>query len=353
MILVCAPACGVERRRRRQGGRDLPGAQAAPIVIATEGEPRFAGASRRLRCPRCTPRSPSCSLDGGRPPVLGGGRPPPPPPPGRGLRRPARGQQRRGIASLLRYATGVAPLDSYQVELGKVGTPSTVVDDLTAALTQGIEELTRPIGAIKHQAKTVTVGISRSDETLLEVPLVQAVLSAGVARDSLSYRRCARSSRSTPRSSRSPGSRATASRATSRATRPPSMWSTGAASPGATSLRTDTDPRLIGTKHRVATSARSRVAKGLLRRPHAHHRARGQGQPGGRALAAATCASRRRSPADVARAPGLPRAATPPSRTRSPRPSRRSTTPALADVDLVDLLTEPVYVLAERWRTLA
>src|SRR5207248_2169475 len=92
------------------------------------------------------------------------------------------------IASVLRYATGAAPLDSYQLELGKVGTPSTVVEDLTAALTQGIDELTRPVDAIKHQAKTVTVGISRSDETLLEVPLVQAVLAAGVARDSLSYR---------------------------------------------------------------------------------------------------------------------------------------------------------------------
>jgi glucosamine--fructose-6-phosphate aminotransferase (isomerizing) len=51
-----------------------------------------------------------------------------------------------------------------------------------------IEQLTRPIDAIKHQAKTVTVGISRSDETLLRVPLVQAVLAAGAARDNLSYR---------------------------------------------------------------------------------------------------------------------------------------------------------------------
>ena len=51
-----------------------------------------------------------------------------------------------------------------------------------------IEELTRPVDAIKHQAKTVTVGISRSDETLLAVPLVQAVLDAGAPRDRLSYR---------------------------------------------------------------------------------------------------------------------------------------------------------------------
>jgi glucosamine--fructose-6-phosphate aminotransferase (isomerizing) len=92
------------------------------------------------------------------------------------------------VASLLRYATGVVPLDTYQVEFGKVGTPSTLIEDLTSALTKAIEELTRPIDAIKHQAKTVTVGISRSDETLLQVPLVQALLATGAARDSLTYR---------------------------------------------------------------------------------------------------------------------------------------------------------------------
>src|SRR5262249_20338948 len=92
------------------------------------------------------------------------------------------------LASLLRYATGVVPLDAYQVEFGKVGTPSTLVEDLTGALTKAIEALTRPIDAIKHQAKTVTVGISRSDETLLQVPLVQDLLAAGTARDSLTYR---------------------------------------------------------------------------------------------------------------------------------------------------------------------
>ena len=63
-----------------------------------------------------------------------------------------------------------------------------VVEDLTAALTEGIEQLTRPVDAIKHQAKTVTVGISRADETLLQVRLVQDLLAAGVARDNLSYR---------------------------------------------------------------------------------------------------------------------------------------------------------------------
>ncbi len=91
------------------------------------------------------------------------------------------------VAALFRYALGTAPLDGYQAESGKVGTPSVVIEDLTTALTRGIEELTRPIDAIKHQAKTVTVGISRADETLLQVPLVQQVLVAGAPRDRLTY----------------------------------------------------------------------------------------------------------------------------------------------------------------------
>ncbi len=92
------------------------------------------------------------------------------------------------VVSLLRYATGIVPFDTYEVEHGTIGVPRQVVLDLTVALTVAIEELTRPIDAIKHQAKTVTVGTSRSDETLLRIPVVQSVLAAGMPRDSLSYR---------------------------------------------------------------------------------------------------------------------------------------------------------------------
>ncbi len=91
------------------------------------------------------------------------------------------------LAGHFRYAMGISPLDAYQVEFGKVGTPGVVLEDLTASLTAAIEELTRPVDAIKHQAKTVTVGISRSDESLLEVPLVAAALAAGSPRDRLTY----------------------------------------------------------------------------------------------------------------------------------------------------------------------
>jgi glucosamine--fructose-6-phosphate aminotransferase (isomerizing) len=92
------------------------------------------------------------------------------------------------LASLLRYSMGFVPLDSFELEYGKVGTPGALLDDLTDALTRGIEELTRPIDAIKHQAKTVTVGISRSEDALFSAQLVQETLAAGASRDRLSYR---------------------------------------------------------------------------------------------------------------------------------------------------------------------
>lgn len=91
------------------------------------------------------------------------------------------------LAGQFRYALGISPLDAYQVEFGRVGTPGVVLEDLSAGLTAAIEELTRPVDAIKHQAKTVTVGISRSDESLLSVPLVASVLAAGSPRDRLTY----------------------------------------------------------------------------------------------------------------------------------------------------------------------
>ncbi len=91
------------------------------------------------------------------------------------------------LAGQLRYATGTSPLDAYQLEFGKVGTPGLVLEDLSGGLSAAIEELTRPVDAIKHQAKTVTVGISRSDESLLQVALVAAALEAGSPRDRLTY----------------------------------------------------------------------------------------------------------------------------------------------------------------------
>jgi len=92
------------------------------------------------------------------------------------------------LASVLRYATRALPLELYELDHGRVGTPGVVVEDLAAALTRAIDELTRPVDAIRHQAKTVTVGISRSEEELFRAGLVAAALSAGMPRERFSYR---------------------------------------------------------------------------------------------------------------------------------------------------------------------
>ncbi|MFN3258262.1 MAG: SIS domain-containing protein [Ilumatobacter sp.] len=92
------------------------------------------------------------------------------------------------LSGMFRDLLSDRPVEAYQESTGKVATPSSLIDDLVAALTSAIEELTRPVDTIKHQAKTVTVGISRSDEGIIDRPLVQAVLAAGAGRDVLSYR---------------------------------------------------------------------------------------------------------------------------------------------------------------------
>ena len=92
---------------------------------------------------------------------------------------------------------------------------------------------------------------------------MREVLAAGAARDGLSYRGAAHARRPRPRGRRrSPGSPATASRATSTPTTRRSASSTGAASPLDLRSRTDDDPRLRGTKQRVATEREVTVTRG-------------------------------------------------------------------------------------------
>jgi glucosamine--fructose-6-phosphate aminotransferase (isomerizing) len=254
------------------------------------------------------------------------------------------------IASLLRYATGIVPLDVYQVEHGAVGTPSRVVEDLTAALTRGIEELTRPIDAIKHQAKTVTVGISRSDEELLQVRLAREVLAAGATRDALSYRALRTLVALDPAVEQVVGFtryRIEGDLDTDAAT-------IHVVDRGGISLdlrsRTDDDPRLLGTKHRVAVQREVTVAKGrrdqrtMVIVPEVKDNVTvGLTLLHARFVDFLT--------ADVARAllQGYQ------GRYDALRDAVTETAPSfddarLAIVDVVELLTEPVYVLADRWR---
>jgi len=91
------------------------------------------------------------------------------------------------VVGILRTVMSANPLQAYQRDSGKIATPEGLLDDITAALTRAIDELTRPVDAIKHQAKTITVGISRSEEGLLDRVLVKSVLNAGAARERLPY----------------------------------------------------------------------------------------------------------------------------------------------------------------------
>jgi glucosamine--fructose-6-phosphate aminotransferase (isomerizing) len=76
---------------------------------------------------------------------------------------------------------------SEETLLTRCAGPDAVINELVAALTDGINQVSRTIDTIRHQAKTVTVGTSRSDEEILSVPLVEAVLAAGADRNCFSY----------------------------------------------------------------------------------------------------------------------------------------------------------------------
>jgi glucosamine--fructose-6-phosphate aminotransferase (isomerizing) len=165
------------------------------------------------------------------------------------------------LATHFRFALGDVPLESYQLEFGRVGTPALVLDGLAAALTVAIEELTRPIDAIKHQAKTVTVGISRTDETLFEARLAREVLGSGAPRDSLSYRTLRVLVALDPAVAEVVGF--TRYRVDGPDGQVPTVATVdrGGVSVGIPS-RTDRDPTLRGTKHRVAVERVVLVTRG-------------------------------------------------------------------------------------------
>ncbi|HPZ10290.1 MAG TPA: SIS domain-containing protein, partial [Candidatus Eremiobacteraeota bacterium] len=68
------------------------------------------------------------------------------------------------LSLLLKYIQGKIPLEEFEADFGKTGNLNTVLNETVNYLSSGIADLTRPIDAIKHQAKTVTVGISRLEE---------------------------------------------------------------------------------------------------------------------------------------------------------------------------------------------
>jgi glucosamine--fructose-6-phosphate aminotransferase (isomerizing) len=255
------------------------------------------------------------------------------------------------LASLLRYATGVVPLDVYQVEFGKVGTPSTLVEDLNAALTKAIEELTRPVDAIKHQAKTVTVGISRSDETLLQVPLVQELLASGAPRDSLTYRALRTLVALDPAVEAVVGwTRYRIDGDPSRTGATIEVIDTGGIARDIPS-RTAENPVLRGTKHRAASEREVTVVRGRAdgRTIVIVPEIKGNQATG---LTLLHVRFHTRLPAEAARRvlEGYrDRYEAIADQVTEVEPVMRDD--VLATIDLVDLLTEPVVRLADRWRS--
>lgn len=69
------------------------------------------------------------------------------------------------LSLLFKYATNKLPLVDFRREFGKIPTAKNVIEALLQSLSKAFDEMVRPIDAIKHQAKTVTVGTSR-----LELP---------------------------------------------------------------------------------------------------------------------------------------------------------------------------------------
>jgi len=70
------------------------------------------------------------------------------------------------VVLLAKYATGKLPLEDYRHEFKSDEYFASPLDLLDVTLGRAIDELTRPIDAIRHQAKTVTVGTSRKEKEL-------------------------------------------------------------------------------------------------------------------------------------------------------------------------------------------
>ncbi|MDO8785527.1 MAG: hypothetical protein Q7J12_04850, partial [Syntrophales bacterium] len=70
------------------------------------------------------------------------------------------------IALLLKYAAGKLPLEDFWHDFKGEDGITSPIDMLDISLGRAVDELSRPIDAIRHQAKTVTVGTSRKEQPL-------------------------------------------------------------------------------------------------------------------------------------------------------------------------------------------
>jgi glucosamine--fructose-6-phosphate aminotransferase (isomerizing) len=70
------------------------------------------------------------------------------------------------LTLLLKYLAGKLPVSDFEIDFGLKGTARNMLNTFFAVMARGINAMSRPVDAIKHQAKTVTVGTSRISEKL-------------------------------------------------------------------------------------------------------------------------------------------------------------------------------------------
>ncbi len=68
------------------------------------------------------------------------------------------------LTLLMKYLAGRLPLADFEIDFGLKGTARNIIDTFMRITSECINNMSRPIDAIKHQAKTVTVGTSRITE---------------------------------------------------------------------------------------------------------------------------------------------------------------------------------------------
>ena len=68
------------------------------------------------------------------------------------------------ITLLLKYLSGRLPVSDFEIDFNVKGTPSNMLTTFFDTMGRAINTMARPVDAIKHQAKTVTVGTSRISE---------------------------------------------------------------------------------------------------------------------------------------------------------------------------------------------
>ncbi len=91
------------------------------------------------------------------------------------------------LTLLLKYLQGKLPVEDFAEDFRGGSFPASPLETMDMVLGRAMDEFSRPIDAIRHQAKTVTVGTSRKAEKLRGV-LFDALAGCGFSQENLAAR---------------------------------------------------------------------------------------------------------------------------------------------------------------------